>query len=65
MNEFVIHELVIENVTLTPNPANTSARMTIAAKVTERTRVLEPVYPFSGQANIYSGSVYYANINQN
>lgn len=62
MNEFIIHELVIENVTLTPNPSNTNGALTIAAKVTERTRVLEPVYPFSGQTGIYSGSVYYANI---
>lgn len=43
----------IQSVALTPNPVATEQTVTVSVVVTEIIKILEPVYPYSG--DVFSG----------
>ena len=53
MGNFEIQVPEIKSVSILPNPVNVAGKFVLSVKVTEKTKVLEPVYFYANE--IYSG----------
>lgn len=50
---------VIQSASTSPNPANINNSVSLTVSVVEQTIILDEIYPYCGQANIYCGEVIY------
>lgn len=50
---------VVQSASMSPNPANINNSVSLTVSVVEQTIVLDEIYPYCGQANIYCGGVIY------
>lgn len=53
MADFEIQVPEIKSVSISPNPVNVAGKFVLSVKVTEKTKVIEPVYFYVNE--IYSG----------
>lgn len=50
---------VVQSASMSPNPANINNSVSLTVSVTEQEIILNEIYPYCGQANIYCGGVIY------
>lgn len=50
---------VVQSASMSPNPANINSSVSMTVSVIEQTVILNEIYPYCGQPNIYCGGVIY------
>lgn len=50
---------LVQSASMSPNPANINTAVSLVVQVIEQSIVLNEIYPYSGQNNIFSGEVMY------
>ena len=50
---------VVQSASMSPNPANINNSVSLTVSVAEQIIVLDEIYPYCGQVNIYCGEVIY------